>query len=87
MQRQKPGVMHIDFAACNNYANGAAAAAKVACPALLLLGKRDIMTPPRATKELTGALKDKRVVEIAGSGHALMSEKPDEVLDALIEFV
>ena len=87
MQRQKPGVMHVDFAACNNYANGAAAAANVACPALLLLGKRDIMTPPRATKELTGALKDKRVVEIAGSGHALMAEKPDEVLDALIEFV
>ena len=87
MQRQKPGVMHVDFAACNNYANGAAAAAQVRCPALLVLGKRDIMTPPRATKELTGALKDKRVVEIAGSGHALMAEKPDDVLDALIGFV
>jgi len=87
MQRQKPGVMHIDFAACNDYANGVAAATKVACPALLVLGKRDIMTPPRATKELTSALNDKRVVEIAGSGHALMAEKPDEVLDALIGFV
>jgi pimeloyl-ACP methyl ester carboxylesterase len=87
MQRQKPGVMHVDFAACNNYANGAHAAAEVACPALLVLGKRDIMTPPRATKELTNALKDKRVVEIAGTGHALMAEKPDEVLDALIGFV
>ena len=87
MQRQKPGVMHVDFAACNSYANGAQAAASVVCPALLVLGKRDIMTPPRATKELTAALKDKRVVEIAGSGHALMAEKPDEVLDALIGFV
>ncbi len=87
MQRQKPGVMHVDFAACNSYANGAAAAAKVTCPALLVLGKRDIMTPPRATRELTGALKDKRVVEIAGTGHALMAEKPDDVLDALIGFV
>jgi pimeloyl-ACP methyl ester carboxylesterase len=87
MQRQKPGVMHVDFAACNSYANGAAAAAQAGCPVLLVLGKRDIMTPPRATKELTGALKDKRVVEIAGSGHALMAEKPDEVLDALAGFV
>ena len=25
MQRQKPGVMHVDFAACNNYANGGTA--------------------------------------------------------------
>ena len=79
--------MHVDFAACNDYANGAAAAAKVACPALLLLGRRDIMTPPRATRELTAALKDKRVVEIGGTGHALMAEKPDDVLDALIGFV
>jgi pimeloyl-ACP methyl ester carboxylesterase len=87
MQRQKPGVMHVDFAACNDYANGAAAAAQVNCPVLLVLGKRDVMTPPRATKELAGALKDKRVVEIAGSGHALMAEKPDELLDALAAFV
>ena len=26
-------------------------------------------------------------MEIAGSGHALMAEKPDEVLDALREFL
>jgi pimeloyl-ACP methyl ester carboxylesterase len=87
MQRQKPGVMHADFAACNSYANGVAAAAQVGCPALLVLGKRDVMTPPRATKELVNALKDKRVVEIAGSGHALMAEKPDELLDALAAFL
>ena len=87
MQRQKPGVMQVDFAACNNYSNGGTAAAKLSCPALLVLGKRDIMTPPRATKELTAALKDRRLVEIAGTGHALMAEKPDEVLDALIGFV
>jgi pimeloyl-ACP methyl ester carboxylesterase len=87
MQRQKPGVMHVDFAACNNYANGAAAAAMVRCPALLVLGKRDVMTPPRATRDLAAALQDKRVVEIAGSGHALMAEKPDELLDALAAFL
>ncbi|HXV07416.1 MAG TPA: alpha/beta hydrolase [Burkholderiales bacterium] len=87
MQRQKPGVMHVDFAACNAYANGVQAAAQVVCPALLVLGKRDIMTPPRATAELTAALRDARVVEIPGTGHALMAEKPDEVLDALAAFL
>lgn len=87
MQRQKPGVMRVDFAACNTYANGARAAAQVTCPTLLVLGKRDVMTPPRAAQELAAALKDKRVVEIAGSGHALMAEKPDQVLDALLTFL
>lgn len=87
MQRQKPGVMHVDFAACNAYANGVDAASKVTCPALMVLGKRDIMTPPRATREIASALKSVTSVEIAGSGHALMAEKPDEVLDAIRAFV
>ena len=87
MQRQKPGVMHTDFAACNAYANGIDAAKQVRCPALLIMGKRDLMTPPRAAKEIMGALADKRSVEIAGSGHALMAEKPDEVLEALRAFL
>jgi pimeloyl-ACP methyl ester carboxylesterase len=87
MQRQKPGVMHVDFKACNDYANGIAAAGKVKVPAMLIVGKRDVMTPPRAAKEIAAALADKRIVEIAGTGHALMAEKPDEVLDALREFV
>ena len=87
MQRQKPGVMHADFAACNDYANGIEAAKQVRCPALLIMGKRDLMTPPRAAKEIAAALTDKRSVEIAGSGHALMAEKPDEVLEALRAFL
>ena len=87
MQRQKPGVMHTDFAACNAYANGIDAAKQVRCPALLIMGKRDLMTPPRAAKEIMGALADKRSIEIAGAGHALMAEKPDEVLEALKAFV
>lgn len=87
MQRQKTGVMHTDFAACNAYANGIDAAKQVRCPALLIMGKRDLMTPPRAAKEIMGALADKRSVEIAGAGHALMAEKPDEVLEALRAFV
>ena len=87
MQRQKPGVMHVDFAACNAYAAGMERAAQVQCPALLVLGKRDVMTPARSGRELAKAIKGARVVEVAGSGHALMAEKPDDVLDALIEFL
>lgn len=87
MQRQKPGVMHVDFKACNEYANGLAAAARVAVPVLVIAGQRDQMTPPRAAKELLAALADRRLVEIAGGGHALMAEKPDEVLDAIRAFV
>ena len=87
MQRQKPGVMHVDFAACNAYAAGLERAAQVRCPALFILGRRDVMTPARSGRELARAISGSRVVEVAGSGHALMAEKPDEVLDALIGFL
>lgn len=87
MQRQKPGVMHVDFKACNDYAAGAERAAQVACPALFILGRRDAMTPARAGRELAKAIKGARVVEVAGSGHALMAEKPDDVLEALVAFL
>jgi pimeloyl-ACP methyl ester carboxylesterase len=87
MQRQKPGVMHADFAACNAYAGGADAAAKVRCPALFLLARRDAMTPARAAQDFAKSVKGAQIVFIDGSGHNMMGEKPDDVLDALIAFL
>jgi pimeloyl-ACP methyl ester carboxylesterase len=87
MQRQKSGVLHADFAACNVYQAGLESAAGVKCPALALIGKRDAMTPSRAARELVKAIPNATSIEIAGCGHAMMSEKPDEVLDALKEFL
>jgi len=87
MQRQKPGVLHADFSACNDYSEGLARAAQVGCPALLILGRRDAMTPARAALEIARAIPGARTVTLEGSGHNLMGEKPDEVLDALREFL
>lgn len=87
MQRQQPGVMHIDFAACNAYAGGTRAAAKVNCPALFLIAKRDVMTAARSAQAFAQTVKGSRIVMIDGSGHNMMGEKPDDVLDALIAFL
>ncbi len=76
-------VFFTDFSACNDYANGEAAASALHCPAMLLLGRKDIMTPPKATAALRSALPNARVVQVEGSGHGLMAEQPDQVLDAL----
>lgn len=78
-----PGLLQADFAACDAYANGAAAAASVACPTLIVRGAQDMMTPPRAAAPLAGALAHARVVDVQ-AGHALMAQAPDEVLDALL---
>ncbi len=87
MERQKPGVLHNDLAACNAYANGFAAAAALTCPALVISGSRDQMTHPRAAAKLAAAIPGSRSVVIEGAGHALMAERPDAVLDALRSFI
>ena len=63
------------------------AAAAVRCPALLILGARDLMAPPKSAQALIAALPDKRVVTLPDCGHALMAEQPDAVLDALAAFL
>jgi len=70
-----------DFRLCDAYADGTAAMAKVRCPTTLIVGERDQMTPPKATKELAAALQA-RVVHVP-TGHHLMAEAPDAVLAAL----
>lgn len=87
MERTRPGVLHTDLVACNAYAGGLAAAARVRCPALAIVGARDLMAPPKAAAALTAALADARTVTLPDCGHALMAEQPDAVLDALAAFL
>jgi pimeloyl-ACP methyl ester carboxylesterase len=87
LERNGPGVLYTDLAACHAYADGLDAAAAVRCPALLILGVRDLMAPPKSAQALAAALADKRVVTLPDCGHALMAEQPDAVLDALAAFL
>jgi pimeloyl-ACP methyl ester carboxylesterase len=87
LARLAPGVLHCDLAACDGYAGGMESAAKVGCPALFVLGERDLMTPPRSAQALATQIKGSRTVRVPASGHSLMAEAPDATLDALIEFI
>ena len=83
LERARPGVLFTDLAACNAYRDGPAAAAKVAVPAVLILGSRDLMTPAKAGRALAATVPGSRLTVLEGAGHMLMSERPDEVLAAL----
>jgi pimeloyl-ACP methyl ester carboxylesterase len=87
LERLAPGVLYNDLKACNEYGSGTESALKVNCPVLFILGRRDVMTPPRAVKLLQEKIPGARTVEVAPSGHSLMAEAPDATLDALIEFI
>ncbi len=79
-------VFHTDFAACNNYRNGEAAAASVQCPTLFLLGQLDMMTSSRASAPLIKAIAHAIVTRLEHCGHAVMAEQPDATLAALFGF-
>ena len=83
LERSRLGVLFNDLAACNAYQDALAAAAKITVPTTLVLGERDMMTPARAGKALAAALPQARTVVLAGAGHMMMAERPDELLAAL----
>jgi pimeloyl-ACP methyl ester carboxylesterase len=85
LERGAPGVLYNDMKACNDYTTGLDAAAKVTCPAVLILGDGDMMTPPRNAKPLLEALPQGRMIVLKNCGHMMMAEQPDESLDAMIE--
>ena len=74
-----------DFRVCDAYAHGLEAAAAVRCPAHLIVGTRDVMTPPKAAVQLAETLRA-RVLQVR-AGHALMQEAPDAVLAAMRQAV
>lgn len=87
MERQTPGVLEAAFAASNAYAAGFERAAQVRCPTLFVLGRNDVMTPAKAGRALAAKVAQARVVEIDRCGHSMMSERPDDVLRSLREFL
>lgn len=87
LERSRPGALAAGLAACNAYAGGIDAARRVACPALVVTGQRDLMAPPKSAQALIDTLRDKRVVSLPDCGHSMMIEAPDRVLDALAGFL
>jgi pimeloyl-ACP methyl ester carboxylesterase len=79
-------LLHTDLTACNSYNGGEAAAALVRCPTLFIFGANDVMTPPKCAAAFTAAIPQAQTITLA-SGHALMTEQPDAVNEALQAFI
>ncbi len=84
--RCAPAVLHRDFAACDAW-DGGALAGRVACPALVVSGEADRMTPPRVGRALAEAIPDGRYELLADTGHMMMAEMPTRVTKALRRFL
>jgi pimeloyl-ACP methyl ester carboxylesterase len=79
--------LHTDLAACNAYAGGLDDAARVTCPALIVAGALDRMTPARQGGKLAEAITGAAFVALPACGHMMMVERPDATRDALAGFL
>lgn len=56
---------------------------EITMPTLVLVGEKDVLTPPEVSREIADAIPGARLVEIPGSGHLSTMERPAEVTAAL----
>ena len=82
-ERCRSGVLYQDMTACNEYKTGLEQAKSIECPALMLLGSEDRLTPIKGTLALQQALPNPIVKILPGAGHTIMMEAPNAMLDAL----
>ncbi len=86
-------VFHRGFKACDSYANGEAAMARITCPVLFVLGVQDQMTQEKSAQLLVAkaqaAAGSGQLVKVTrlAVGHHQMTEAPEETLFAIRDFI
>ncbi|MHB1930624.1 MAG: alpha/beta fold hydrolase, partial [Acidimicrobiales bacterium] len=60
------------------------ALAETRVPATVVVGRDDLITPPRHSRALAAAVAGAQLVELADCGHMVMLERPGELDDAIL---
>jgi pimeloyl-ACP methyl ester carboxylesterase len=84
--RARPGVLATDLAACHAWKPAIESIRAVKVPTLVVVGKRDQMTPQKAGRALAAEIPGSRLA-VLDAGHSMMSEAPAEVLRELRAFL
>ena len=78
-------VIYNDLLACSTYKTGLESAKNVSAKTTLILGGEDMLTPRRFCEKLIASFSSPEIKEIPSSGHSLMMEQPNDVLNYLIQ--
>jgi pimeloyl-ACP methyl ester carboxylesterase len=87
VEQSRPGVLATDFRACMAYDRALEAAASVTCPATVVLGLGDKMTPTKSGRALAATMPAAAVLELVDTGHQMMTENPRAVKRAILDTV
>lgn len=86
LERARPGLIASGLRACAAYKGAEDAARAASCPAMVVIGPYDKMTPGKAAGPLVAALGDVAVETLPEAGHMMMLEAPDAARKALYGF-
>ena len=60
---------------------------KINAPTLIMVGEKDVFTPPRFSRLLHAEIPNSRLIIVENASHYLMLERPDLVNAEIIKFL
>jgi pimeloyl-ACP methyl ester carboxylesterase len=81
-----PNVIYGDYIACDNF-DEMDRVKEIRLPTLVIFGTADQMTPPQYGLYLHEEISNAQLVEVAGAGHMVAVERPNEVSHAVARFL
>ncbi|MCU0484626.1 MAG: alpha/beta hydrolase [Anaerolineales bacterium] len=86
LSEMRPSVLHGDLIACDRF-DASTLVDKIQCPALVVCGVEDQLTPLRSSQFLAVKIPNAQLVTIQNAGHIVMLEQPQAVAAALAAFL
>jgi pimeloyl-ACP methyl ester carboxylesterase len=86
ISRQKPETVEADLAAMRDRPDSTGMLGGISIPTLVVVGERDVLTPPTDSEAMAAAIPGARLVTVPGAGHLTPMERPKAVAGALAEF-
>lgn len=80
-------VLFTDLSACNSFTPAFDFYQNISATSLVIIGAQDKMTAPVNAHQVTNYLTNARSVTLDPCGHAMLTERPNAVLDALAGFL
>jgi 3-oxoadipate enol-lactonase len=86
ISRQKAETVEADLAAMRDRPDSTGFLREISIPTLVVVGERDVLTPPADSEAMAAAIPGARLVTVPGAGHLAPMERPKAVAESLAEF-
>lgn len=83
ISRQKPETVEADLVAMRDRPDSNPFLTEIAVPTVVVVGDRDVLTPPADSEAMAAAIPSARLIVVPGAGHLTPMERPKAVAQAL----